>query len=356
MTASGRDHDTLRMIADSAGAIVPPGDLRRVRALRFTMPGIDRTVWNEIGALGWIGLRLPEAQGGAELGMDAFCALAEALGRGLVPEPLIQAALSARLLEAHAPAELLSGQTLIVPAWQERPGAIADDGGTILRDGKIFGRKLFVSMAAAADAFVVSFVDGLALLPAQAPGLHLALAETQDGGHFGTLDLAGVTPEAVVPLPAERLADALDEATLALAAYLLGLMEQAFATTLDYLRTRQQFGRAIGSFQALQHRAVDLKVQIALSRASVDSAAAALDAGTPAARRRAAVSRAKARVSEAVMLVTREAIQLHGAIGYTDEADIGLYLRKAMVLANLHGGAAAHRARFAILMPEIDDD
>ena len=178
-------------------------------------------------------------------------------------------------------------------------------------------------------------------------GADLVLEKTQDGGWFGTLcpasggDLLGeVTPDVVE--------DALDQAALGTAAMLLGVMEQAFALTLDYLRTRQQFGKPIGSFQALQHRATDLKVQIALSRASIEAAAAVLDdPANPPALRRASVSRAKARATDAGLLVTRQAIQLHGGIGYTDEADVGLYLRRAMVLANQFGTAALHRRRFA---------
>ena len=129
-------------------------------------------------------------------------------------------------------------------------------------------------------------------------------------------------------------------------------MDRAFAMALDYLRTRQQFGRVIGSFQALQHKAADLKLQIELTRASVESAAALLDTNAPRDHRRAAVSRAKARAADAALLVTRQVVQLHGGIGYTDEHDAGLYLRKAMVLANLYGSAALHRARFAALTPE----
>jgi alkylation response protein AidB-like acyl-CoA dehydrogenase len=127
--------------------------------------------------------------------------------------------------------------------------------------------------------------------------------------------------------------------------------EQAFAMTLDYLRTRKQFGQPIGSFQALQHRAVDLRLQLALTRASIDAAAASLDGDAGPAQRQLAVSRAKARAADASLLVTRQAIQLHGAIGYTDEYDVGLYLRKAMTLANLYGSASQHRARYARLAP-----
>jgi alkylation response protein AidB-like acyl-CoA dehydrogenase len=106
----------------------------------------------------------------------------------------------------------------------------------------------------------------------------------------------------------------------------------------------------------LQHRAADLKLQLALTRASVESAAATLDASTVPAIRRAAVSRAKARASDAGMIVTRQCIQLSGGIGYSDEYDVGLFLRKAMVLSNLYGSAALHRARFAAVSPETDDE
>ncbi|OYW10480.1 MAG: hypothetical protein B7Z53_00970 [Rhodospirillales bacterium 12-71-4] len=199
-------------------------------------------------------------------------------------------------------------------------------------------------MAAGATGFLLPLreADGLALFAAEGEP---ETAETQDGGHFGTLPAA---PGARLgPLPAGLLEAALDEAALATAAMLLGVAEGAFAMTLDYLRTRRQFGKAIGSFQALQHRAVDLKIQIALTRASVEAAAASLDAGAAAAPRTAATSRAKHRAAQAALLVTREAVQMHGAIGYTDEYDVGLYLRKALVLANLFGSPSLHRARYA---------
>ena len=126
---------------------------------------------------------------------------------------------------------------------------------------------------------------------------------------------------------------------------LLGLTERAFAMTLDYLTTRKQFGRPIGSFQALQHRAVDLRIQIALTRASVESAAATLDSAPAPEVRQAAVSRAKARAAKTAMLVTRQAIQLHGAIGYTWEQDLHLWMRRAGALERDFGDAAFHLDR-----------
>ncbi len=347
--------DSIRMIRDSAAAIAPPGgDLKRVRDLRFTDPGFDPAVLRQIGELGWIGLRVPEAQGGAGLGMGEMCALAEALGAGLAPEPLIHAALSAGLLAAAGDRSLLprvlSGEALVLTAWQER----AD---TLEVHASPDGARRFLPMAGGADSFLVPVREGggVALYAQPAAGADLTIERTQDGGTFGTLrpDLA----------KASRIADdidavlpgLLDDAALATAASLLGGMERAFAMTLDYLKTRQQFGKIIGTFQSLQHRAADLAMQNALTRASVESAAAVLDDGATGDARRAAVSRAKARATEAAMLVTRQCIQLHGGIGYTDQYDVGLFLRKAMVAANQFGGAALHRRRFMATAPETEE-
>jgi alkylation response protein AidB-like acyl-CoA dehydrogenase len=342
--------ESIRMIRDSAAAVAPPGgDLRRIRALRFTDAGHDPAVFRQIGELGWIGLRLPEEAGGIGLGMAEACALAEEMGRALVPEPLIPAQLSAALLAAAGEqallAALLAGEHFIATAWQEAPDALEAPGTP-------GAARLFVPSVRAAATFLLPVRDGegLSLHGADAPSL--SIHALQDGGHVATLR-PGTTRR--IGALGDALPRALDEAALATAAYLLGVMDRAFAMTLDYLRTRQQFGKPIGSFQALQHRAVDLRIQIALTRASVEAAAATLDAGCNATQRQAAVSRAKARAAEASMLVTRAAVQMHGAIGYTDEFDVGLFTRKAMVLANTFGSAALHRRRFLATDQDAQD-
>ncbi len=339
----------VEMIRDSAGAVAPRGGaLTRIRALRFTRPGFDRAVWRQMAEMGWVGLRVPEDQGGTGLGMAEYCALAEELGRGLVPEPLVAGVLSAALLAACGDATgleaLLAGDALPLTAWQER----AD---TLKAPGTPDAPRLFIPMAAGATGFLLPVQEDstLALHAAEAAP---EIIETQDGGHYGTVAPGGTR---IGTLPVAALEQALDEAALANAAMLLGVMERSFAMTLDYLRTRQQFGKPIGSFQALQHRAVDLQIQVTLTRASVEAAAATLDAGARPAARRAAVSRAKVRAAEAALLVTREAVQMHGAIGYTDEYDVGLYLRKAMVLANQFGSAALHRRRFMANAVDADE-
>ncbi len=350
MSLSAERAENVAMLRDSAAAIVPVGrDLRRIRALRFKPPGFDPAVWRTLADMGWLGLRVSEEMGGSGLGMAEYCALAEALGGGLVPEPFISGIMAVSLLPRPA---MLDGSQIVLPAWQEAADTLQPGGETVLAGGRVSGTKLFVPMAAGADAFLVATQQGLALVDASAPGVTVELAATQDGGSYGTICFKDAPAEAVPGDPA----DAIEEATLATAASLLGIMENCFALTLDYMRTRKQFGKPIGSFQALQHRAADLKLQIALTRASVEAAAATLDSGASLQVRRVVVSRAKARAADAAMLVTRQSIQLHGGIGYTDEYDAGLYLRRVMVLANSFGSARLHRARFAALSPETDHD
>jgi alkylation response protein AidB-like acyl-CoA dehydrogenase len=145
---------------------------------------------------------------------------------------------------------------------------------------------------------------------------------------------------------------ALDRAAAIASAELYGVMSRALEMTLDYLKTRVQFGKPIGSFQALQHRAVDLYLQQQLASAVLDEVIAALDQDPAPRVRSALASRVKARCSDAALKITRAAIQLHGAIGFTDEYDAGLYLKRAMVLAAWLGSATWHRRRYARLAIE----
>ena len=338
------DHaESIRMVRDSAAGIA--GGVTRARALRFSMPGFSTEVWKQMGELGWIGLAVPEAAGGTGLGMAEMCALGEELGRALAPEPLIGTALSAALLaEAGATdvlRHLLAGEAVVLTAWQDR-------ANTLEPCRAADATRRFIPMGAGATHFLVPVGHALDLV--EASSCELTHEATHDGGHFTTL-----RAPAGAPIGQANLAPALDRAALATAAYMLGGMEAAFALTLDYLRTRQQFGKIIGTFQALQHRAADTKLHIALSRAAVEQAAAALDAGVAGDEASALVSRAKARASEGAMLVGQACVQLSGGIGYTDDYDVGLYLRKAMVLAGAFGGAALHRARFMAMSPETED-
>ncbi|MBW6194202.1 acyl-CoA dehydrogenase, partial [Pseudomonas aeruginosa] len=256
----------------------------------------------------------------------------------------IEAGLVAPLLPEDERVALLAAERLVLPA-----GIAYRDGRRRprMQEGRLHGEVAHVHLAGAADAWLVACEQGLALVERDADGVELLCEATQDGAHLARLRFRDAPARWLSGEVAEQV---LDEAALACAAYLVGLMDGAFERTLEYLKVRRQFGREIGSFQALQHRMVDLRIQIELSRAMVEQAAAAIDAGASESERQRQVSSARVRASEAALLVTRQAIQLHGGIGYTDEADIGLFLRRAMVLLNAHGSLAFHKARYAALL------
>ena len=337
-------YEAARLIVESAAGIAPrTGDLKAVRTLRFARPGIDRARWREMAEMGWFGLRRPETEGGAALGMAEAAALAAELGASLRPEPLIEMQLALDLLAGTETG--LAPDALVLPAWMDAPDGLSPAPGITETDGRITGRRRFVPLAEAADAFVIAGPEAAWLVTAGAEGLSISSEDTLDGGHAACLTLENVAATRL-PAPDPR---AFEAAALVTAAALLGIMERAFALTLDYLKTRVQFGQPIGNFQALQHRAVDLEIEIGITRAVLRDAAAAFDIGAAfdaGADCRRIVSRAKARAADAAMLVTRQAVQLHGAIGYTEEADIGLFLRRAMVLAPRYGTAGFHRRRY----------
>jgi alkylation response protein AidB-like acyl-CoA dehydrogenase len=290
---------------------------------------------------GWLGLCVPADAGGPGRGVRRLCAAAEELGAGLAPEPVIPAAMAAALLPAAYLPQVLSGQRIVLPGWQEHPNSLALTGATELRDGRLDGRKLLVPMAAGADAFLVTVPGGLALVERDAPGVYVELHKTQDGGNFGTLIFDNAPAEAI----AGDATDALEQTIVANAACLVGLVDRALAITLDHWNGRGQFG---------QH-ADGPREQLSLARAAVEAAAAAMDREPDRAVRQAAVSRAKLRASDAAVTVTRACSQLHGGIGHVDASDISLFCRKALVLAPLYGSPSVHRARFRRVAPETMD-
>ena len=332
----------IAMIRDSARGLLGT-DMARVRKLRFTEPGFDPALLREMAGAGWIGLTVAEAAGGTGLGHAEMIALAEELGRAAAPEPLAAAQMGAALLEAarHPLLEaVLAGDAIAIPAWQDRAQSLEAATGP--------GPRRFVPMAAGATHLL--WLDGGSLHVLGRDAVEIATEQRQDGGHYGTVRVAGALPPPDATGLEAAFAAARDRAALATAAELLGGMEAAFAMTLDYLRTRKQFGVTIASFQALQHKAADARMQLSLCRAAIEDAAWRLDEG--AADGAAAASRAKARASESAMTVQQACLQLHGGIGYTDEYDVGLYLRRGMVIANQYGSASLHRRRFMALAPE----
>ena len=363
--------DTLRMLRDSAADFATL-DAARVRRLRGTDPGFDRDVWRDMAGMGWLGILIPEQHGGLGLSLRAALIIAEQLGRALYPEPYGASAVMATLALLHGDSaalkqdllpRLAAGEIIASLAWQDRRGGLdIDQCAVAVREqgGKrvLEGTSRFVA-APGADAFVVAAraADGLEVywITRDAAGLGCELEPLADGSASASLTFHAVGAAHGARIASATSAHAalqlaLDHATLAASAELLGLMDCALDMTLEYLRTRVQFGKPIGSFQALQHRAVDLYMQKELTRAAVNAAAATLDdPACTAARRSAAASGAKARASEAALAICGEALQMHGAIGFTDEYDLGLYVNRALVLAASLGNASAHRDRYANL-------
>jgi alkylation response protein AidB-like acyl-CoA dehydrogenase len=367
------------MLEESVADFISRGmDIGRVRKLRGTPEEFDRSVWKQMAELGWLGISIPEAYGGLGLGLTETAIVAEGLGRALAPEPYTACAVLAagvlgacenESLKSGILPKIASGEALPAVAWQEQAGAL-DPAHVAMRatpfEGgyRLNGTKRYVVGAAGADGYIVAARSdsGLVLgyVDANAAGVSRELEALADGRHFGTVnfDNALVPRERVLAsgdAAQAALSRALDRAAAIASAELYGVMSRALEMSVDYMKTRVQFGKPIGSFQALQHRAVNLYIQQQLSSATLEDSLRLLD-DDPEPRQRAAIaSRLKARCAEAGVRIAREAIQIHGAIGFTDEYDAGLYLKRALVLAAWLGTATQHRRRYAALTLKSED-
>jgi len=347
------------LLRDSAAKFIAAAGPKVARGFRGQDPGFAPARLRQAGELGWLGILVPSSMNGLGLGLTELALVLEQAGRGLVCEPIGLATISAAALglgrTPHPMLEpVMTGAAFVAPALEE--SAYGDDplaprtqvagkNGTL----RLTGQKMFVC-ADGADGFLVSASgrDGPALcyVARNAPGCTLSTSQTAEGRKLATLSLADVPGDLIAPHSSSPNAvDVLyNLALVALSSELLGAMERAQEITLDYLRIRKQFGKLIGSFQALQHQAVNIYIRIEAARSLVYQVAADNDAYRIDPAMAAAV---KAKVSEEAMVVTKACIQLHGAIGFTDEHDIGLYLKRAMLLSSLFGNAAAQRRRYA---------
>lgn len=351
------DQQDLRMLRESARTLFErAGGSGRSRKLRDAGGGWDADMIREMAEAGIFGVTVPEENGGLGMGLAAGGVIAEEVGRVIAPEPVVvtvglSLGLLRRLCPDHAMMEqLVEGATVLAVAWQERgPNGGPAEPSCRYADGKLTGGKAWVAGAGGAGGFLV-VAEGdagpvLVLAEAGADGLSVEERRQADGSAMGELSFSGTPAGELASGGAVRaaLAEAVNDATALAAAELVGLSERAFEITLDYIKTREQFDKPIGSFQVIQHRAVDLNVMCEVAQSGVREALGLMDRETdPKARARLA-SRAKARAVTAAKKITRDAIQLHGAVGYTDEFEIALYLNRALVLSAWLGDDAYHR-------------
>lgn len=337
--------------------------------------GFDPGTWRSIAEMGWAGIVLPEDAGGADMGFLTFGVVAEELGRQLVASPLLASGLAgATALAVAGNAEqkkawlpkIADGSKIVTLAIDEgprhapRPVALSAQKA---RDGyTLSGRKSHVIEGLAADAFVVSArtsgapgdSDGISLFLVEAddPGVGRRRLATADSRGYATVTFDGAHATASALLGPEGeggdlLDRILDRARAGLAAEMLGVAAASFDMTLDYLKTRVQFGQVIGGFQALGHRAAGLYTEMEMTRSCVEAALQAIDDGADDVP--VLCSLAKAKAGDFLHHMSNELIQIHGGIGMTDEFDAGLYLKRARALEATWGNQAFHRDRFARL-------
>ncbi len=320
--------------------------------------GFSWTLWKELAGLGLVGVALPERYGGMGLGFFDLCVVLSGLGRNLAPEPFMSTVLlgaQALLLGTDDAARaqwlprITAGDAIVALAFDEVGSRYDTSRITTSLEGDLLrGEKRDVLDGQVADALLVSArtPDGLGLFLVDPAACEITPRVRIDGRNAATVRLDGVPVQARIGDGA-LLQTVLDRATVGLCAEMLGAAQKAFDDTLDYLKTRTQFGTTIGSFQALQHRAARLFAELALARSALLAAARTVDEDPDHVPMMASL--AKATLDETFHHVANEAIQMHGGIGMTAECDIGFYLKRARVCAATFGDAAWHRRRWATL-------
>ena len=335
--------------------------------------GYDAGAWNEMAEMGWAGVIIPEDFGGSNFGYLSMGLILEELGRTLTASPLLASGLGAASALVLGGSDEQKSNWLPKIASGEVVGALAVDEGAHHAPEKVAlkaeksgdgytlnGTKSFVLEGLAANLYIVSArtsgnpgdTKGITLfvVPADAAGIskkRLSLADSRGAANV-TFDNVKVGADAVLgevdngyPL----LEKVLDRARAGLAAEMLGSANQAFETTLEYLKTRVQFGQVIGSFQALQHRAAKMFTDLELARSAVEAALQAIDNDTPDVPE--LVSLAKAKMGDTFHLISNEMVQMHGGIGMTDAHEAGFYLKRARAAEAAFGNQAYHRDRYA---------
>jgi alkylation response protein AidB-like acyl-CoA dehydrogenase len=359
--------DTVRPFMADEGAIKK--ELRHWRDTGCT-DGYGTDLWKQFGELGLTGIFIPESHGGLGLGATEAALVLEEIGRNLTPSPFLTTAVAAaRAIEGSAHADrwypgILAGEAVLALAVDEGPrhapertalAARRQGNGFVLNGAKQFvvhGNSADMIVTAARTAGSAGEIEGITLFAVPKGAATVETVNLVDSSKAARLSFEDVVLDAdavIGEVDGGRvpLSRTLNAGRAAAAAELVGVASGASAMTVDYLKQRKQFGKAIGEFQALQHRAAHLYGEIEIARAAAYKAAALLDSGDE--RAELFVSVAKAKAAEVAGLAAREGVQLHGGIGMTDEHDIGLYMKRAAVLGELFGDAYHHRNKVAEL-------
>lgn len=353
---------------------LPVANLRKLRDSKDST-GFDRAAWKEMADLGFAGIMISEKYGGTEFGPVGLGLVLEQAGRTLAATPLVSTVLlcgSAVQLAGNATQrqEILSaiaaGDRIMALALEEgphhNPARIATRAEADGSSFRITGKKTFVLDGHVAEQLiVVARTSGaendrsgitLFLVDPKADGVKVTRTHMVDNRNAANIEFKNVSVTSAAVLGSidggnDVLDQVLDIARIGLSAEMLGLVQATFDTTLDYLKERKQFGKVIGSFQALQHRMAVLFAEIELCRSVVLDALSAIEG------RRNDVpllaSLAKARLSDTATVMTNEGLQMHGGMGMTDQFDVGLFMKRARVAAASFGDGNFHRDRFANL-------
>ena len=333
----------------------------------------SQDIWMEMVELGWSSILIPEEYGGSEFGVSGLCVVLQELGKTLTPSPLFATgvlgvsainALGSDQQKKDLFSGILDGGITTALAIDEKP----HHNPTVIttsakKDGDkyiINGKKIFVIDGASASHLIViartsgneDSIEGLTafVIPSNISGLKISSLSLADSRNYAAVEFNKVEVSIDSLLCEEGAASGaletiLDHGRIAMAAEMLGMTEEAFEITNNYLKERKQFGVLIGSFQALQHRAAKMFCEIELSKSTILAAMFAADSNSNDLGRLASL--AKFQVGETLHEVSNESVQMHGGIGVTDEYDIGLYLKRARVAEQIFGSADFHQNRYA---------
>ena len=359
-----------KMLKDSANeflAINAP--VEQFRSLRDNgYQPYDPDLWQEIVEMGWTALTIPEEYNGLAFGYVGLGQVLEEMGKNLTKAPLFSSIVLGATSLIHGTNEelkskwipaLMNGTKRLAFAQDEKsyynPSAIATTAKKTAKGYVLNGKKRMIVDGKGADGFlVVATTDtnekALFLVEASHAGIDLETDILLDAGTYATLDLNEVTISAnqrvSEPGKGDELINLINNiAAIALSAEMLGMMKEAFEQTINYLQERQQFGKRIGSYQALQHRAAKLFCEIELCKSIVIKGLQGIDHQVDNLDELASL--AKAKLGETLKIVTNEAMQMHGGIGVTDDVNIGFYFKRARVAQHLFGDYNYHLDRYA---------